>query len=161
IKNVRPESWILGQLGRRILPYSPIDFTAFSHHSRLREAIAAIVPGMEDLADIEVAKKEFHIRNRVMHAPEFSTSDGKAHFVVTPRPEARPDRVMLAGVRGEGQFNSIIYEAPDSYRGKAGRHAIFLNAEDMAARGLVEGQKVTVRSDAGEMVGYATRFDLP
>lgn len=161
IDSVRPESWILGQLGKRMLPNSPIDFEAFSRHARLRDAIAAIVPGMEELADIDVAKREFHIRNRVMHAPSFGTADGKAHFVVTPIPETRPGRLMLASVRSEGQFNSIIYEETDSYRGKAGRHSVFLNGEDMAERGLVEGQGVTVTSDAGQMQGLATQFDLP
>ncbi|WP_240549478.1 FdhF/YdeP family oxidoreductase [Devosia salina] len=161
IDSVRPESWILGQLGRRMLPNSPIDFAAFSGHARLRDAIAAIVPGMEELADIDVAKREFHIRNRVLHAPSFGTPDGKAHFVVTPVPRAEPGRLMLASVRSEGQFNSIIYEETDSYRGKAGRLAVFLNAEDMAERGLVEGQGVTVTSDVGQMQGLATRFDLP
>ena len=158
---VRPESWILGQLGRRMLPYSPIDFEAFSGHSRLRDAIAAIVPGMEELADIDVAKREFHIRNRVLHTPTFATTDGKAHFVVTPLPAPPAGRLMLASVRSEGQFNSIIYEETDSYRGKAGRDSVFLNAEDMAERGLSEGQGVRVTSDVGEMRGVATRFDLP
>ena len=161
IDSVRPESWILGQLGKRMLPNSPIDFEAFSRHARLRDAIAAIVPGMEELADIDVAKREFHIRNRVMHAPSFGTADGKAHFVVTPIPETRPGRLMLASVRSEGQFNSIIYEETDSYRGKAGRHSVFLNGEDMAERGLIEGQGVTVTSDVGQMQGLATQFDLP
>ena len=161
IENVRPESWILGQLGKRMLPYSRIYFDAFSGHARLRDAIAAIVPGMEELADIDVAKREFHIRNRVLHAPSFGTPDGKAHFVVTPVPAMQADRLMLATVRSEGQFNSIIYEETDSYRGKAGRHAIFLNAEDMAARGLIAGQAVNVASDAGQMSGVATPFDLP
>jgi len=161
IESVRPESWILGQLGRRMLPESPIDFAGFAAHARIRDAIAAIVPGMEDLADLDVAKREFHIRNRVLHAPSFGTADGKAHFVVTPVPVAEPGRMMLATVRSEGQFNSIIYEETDSYRGKAGRQAIFLNGEDMSERGLVEGQGVTVTSDAGKMRGIATRFDLP
>ncbi|WIY51757.1 FdhF/YdeP family oxidoreductase [Devosia sp. YIM 151766] len=161
IDNVRPESWILGQLGRRVLPHSPIDFEAFSGHARIRDAIAAIVPGMEDLADLDVAKREFHIRNRVMHVPSFGTPDGKAHFVVTPIPAREADRLMLASVRSEGQFNSIIYEETDSYRGKAGRQAVFLNARDMAARGLVEGQRVVVTSAAGRMEGLATLFDLP
>ncbi|MBE7732288.1 FdhF/YdeP family oxidoreductase [Devosia faecipullorum] len=161
IGSVRPESWILGQLGKRILPHSPIDFTAFSGHARIRDAIAAIVPGMEELADIDVAKREFHIRNRVLHVPEFGTMDGKGHFVVTPIPERHEDRLMLASVRSEGQFNSIIYEETDSYRGKAGRQAFFLGAADMAAHGLVEGQRVVVSSDAGRMEGVATLFDLP
>ncbi|KKB80014.1 histidine kinase [Devosia soli] len=161
IGTVRPESWILGQLGRRMLPGSPIDFDAFSGHAKLRDAIAAIVPGMEELADIDVAKREFHIRNRVLHVPEFGTPDGKAHFAVTPIPKLDGGTLMLASVRSEGQFNSIIYEETDSYRGKAGRYSVFLSETDMAARGLAEGQKVRVRSAVGEMEGVAIRFDLP
>lgn len=161
LDNVRPESWILGQLGRRVLPDSPVDFAGFSAHARIRHAIAAIVPGMEELADIDVAKREFHIRNRVLHVPEFGTPDGRAHFVVTPLPAMAPDQLLLASVRSEGQFNSIIYEETDSYRGKAGRHAIFLGAEDMRRRGLSEGQRVRVTSDTGTMEGFATLFDLP
>ncbi|MDV3250314.1 FdhF/YdeP family oxidoreductase [Devosia sp. BK] len=161
IGTVRPESWILGQLGKRMLPGSPIDFYAFSGHAKLRDAIAAIVPGMEELADIDVAKREFHIRHRVLHVPEFGTVDGKAHFVVTPIPRLEAGKLMLASVRSEGQFNSIIYEETDSYRGKAGRYAVFLSADDMHARGLSEGQRVRVRSSVGEMEGVATCFDLP
>ncbi|CAN7383542.1 FdhF/YdeP family oxidoreductase [Devosia sp. LjRoot3] len=161
ISTVRPESWILGQIGKRVLPDSPIDFDAFSGHAKLRDAIAAIVPGMEELADIDVAKREFHIRNRVLHVPEFGTLDGKAHFVVTPIPKLEKGKLMLASVRSEGQFNSIIYEETDSYRGKAGRYSVFLSMADMAERGLAEGQKVRVRSSVGEMEGIATSFDLP
>lgn len=161
ISTVRPESWILGQIGKRVLPDSPIDFDAFSGHAKLRDAIAAIVPGMEELADIDVAKREFHIRNRVLHVPEFGTLDGKAHFVVTPIPNLEKGKLMLASVRSEGQFNSIIYEETDSYRGKAGRYSVFLSMADMAKRGLTEGQKVKVRSSVGEMEGIATSFDLP
>lgn len=161
LDNVRPESWILGQIGRRLLPHSPIDFAAFSGHSRVREAIAAIVPGMEQLADIDVARQEFHIRHRVMHTPEFGTADGKAHFVVTPLPTLQREKLTLATMRSEGQFNTIIYEEMDSYRGGAGRQAVFLNKDDMAAFGVSEGQAVTLASDTGRMTAIATMFDLP
>lgn len=161
LENVRPESHILCEIGARLLPDSPIDFKAFSGHHKVREAIAAIVPGMEQLADIDVAKREFHIRNRVMHTPEFGTPDGKAHFVVTPIPAMSRERLSLATVRSEGQFNTIIYEDKDSYRGNAGRHAVFLNDEDMAAFGVREGQVVTLASDTGRMSAIVTPFDLP
>ena len=161
LENVRPESWILGEIGARVLPESPIDFKAFSAHSRVRDAIAAIVPGMEELADIDVAKREFHIKSRVMHTPEFGTPDGKAHFVVTPLPAQAPARLTLATVRSEGQFNTIIYEEKDSYRGGAGRDAVFLNAEDMAGFGVSEGQVVTLASEVGRMQAVARAFDLP
>lgn len=161
LDNVRPESWVLGQIGKRLLPDSRIDFAAWASHSRLRDAISRIVPGMEDLAHIDVAKREFHIRNRVMHTPRFGTADGLAHFVVTPMPAPPDGRLMLASVRSEGQFNSIIYEETDSYRGKAGRDTVFLNAADMAERGIGEGDVVVLRTDAGTMRARAMAFDLP
>lgn len=161
LDNVRPESWILGEIGQRLLPNSPIAFKAFSAHAKVREAIAAIVPGLEELADIDVAKREFHIKHRVMHTPEFGTADGKAHFVVTPLPKLQRETLTLATMRSEGQFNTIIYEEKDSYRGGAGRDAVLLNGEDMAAFGLSEGQRVTLASETGRMTAIATLFDLP
>jgi molybdopterin-dependent oxidoreductase alpha subunit len=161
LENVRPESWILGELGQRVLPNSPIDFKAFSAHAKVRDAIAAIVPGMDQLADIDVAKREFHIKNRVMHTPEFGTADGKAHLVITPMPKLEREKLTLATMRSEGQFNTIIYEDKDSYRGNAGRYAVLLNREDMARFGVKEGQQVTLASDVGRMPAVATEFDLP
>lgn len=160
LDNVRPETVILTDIAAQLLPDSPIDFAAFKQHAKVRAAIAKIVPGLEGLADIDVAKREFHIKNRVMHAPEFGTPDGKAHFVVTPLPVA-PTGLTLATVRSEGQFNTIIYEEHDSYRMKAGRDAVFLNRDDMAAFGLAEGQHFTLASETGRLTGRATAFDLP
>lgn len=161
LDNVRPESHILCALGERLLPDGPIDFSAFSRHRRVREAIAEIVPGMEELADIDVARKEFHIKRRVLHVPEFGTPDGRAHFVTTPLPVLERERLSLATVRSEGQFNTIIYEETDSYRGNAGRQAVFLNREDMTAFGVTEGERVAVVSDTGRMQAVVTAFDLP
>jgi molybdopterin-dependent oxidoreductase alpha subunit len=160
LHNVRPETHILVDIAERLLPDSPIDFSAFRQHQRIRDAIARTVPGLEELADIEVAKREFHIRNRVLHTPAFATKSGKAQFVVTPLPPA-PGALTLATVRSEGQFNTIIYEDTDSYRGHAPREAVFLNRDDMAGFGLAEGDPVTLASAHGQMQGVATGFDLP
>lgn len=159
--NVRPETVILCDLAAQLVPRSPIDFAAFKQHARVRQAIAKIVPGLEELADIDVAKREFHVRHRVLHTPQFGTPDGKAHFVVTPLPAAAPRALTLATVRSEGQFNTIIYEEHDTHRNGAGRDAIFLNREDMAAFGVGEGQRITLASDTGRMQGVAMAFDLP
>lgn len=160
LDNVRPETVILCDLAAQLIPDSPIDFAAFKQHSKVREAIAKIVPGLEQLADIDVAKREFHIANRVLHTPQFGTPDNKAHFVVTPTPLPGTE-LTLATVRSEGQFNTIIYEEQDSYRHKAGRDAIFLNRADMARLGVTEGARITLASDHGRMDGTATAFDLP
>jgi molybdopterin-dependent oxidoreductase alpha subunit len=160
LDNVRPETVILCDLAALLVPGCPIDFSAFKQHRKVREAIARIVPGLEQLADIDVAKKEFHIKNRVMHTPRFGTADGKARFVVTPTPIAAT-ALTLATVRSEGQFNTIIYEDTDSYRFKAGRDAIFLNRDDMAAFGVREGERAVLASDIGRMEGTIVPFDLP
>jgi molybdopterin-dependent oxidoreductase alpha subunit len=160
LDNVRPETVILCDLAEQLMPGSPIPFASFKQHANVRHVIAKVVPGMEELADIDIAKREFHIKNRVMHKPEFGTPDGKAHFVVTPTP--RTDHPLtLATVRSEGQFNTIIYEERDTYRNGAGRDAVFLNREDMSVFGVSEGQRIVVASDTGRMEGRATAFDLP
>ena len=161
LDNVRPETVILCDLATRLMPGSPIPFARFKEHSEVRKVIASVVPGMEQLADIDVARKEFHIRNRVLHAPEFGTPDGRAHFVVTPIPAADGGKLTLATVRSEGQFNTIIYEEHDSYRYKAPRDAVFLNRDDMSAAGIPEGGRITLASDRGRMSAVATAFDLP
>jgi molybdopterin-dependent oxidoreductase alpha subunit len=161
LDNVRPETVILCDIADILVPDRGIDFGAFKQHRQVREAIARIVPGLEALADIDVAKREFHIRNRVLHTPQFGTPDGRAHFVLTPLPVLPEAPLMLASVRSEGQFNTIIYEEHDTYRGKAGRDAVFLNRDDMAAFGVTAGQRITLRSQTGRMDGTATPFDLP
>jgi anaerobic selenocysteine-containing dehydrogenase len=118
---------------------------------------------MEALADIDVAKREFHIGQRVMHEPSFGTSDGRAHFVVTPVPPAPAADfpLTLATVRSEGQFNTMIYEERDSYRHGAKRDTVMLNREDMVTFGLSAGDRITLRSPNGTMDAEVMAFDLP
>ena len=161
LDNVRPEVTILADLASRLLPDSPIDWQAFKQHRTIREAIAKIVPGMEPLADIDVAKAEFHIANRLLHKPVFNTSDGKAHFVTRETPTPHESPLMLTTVRSEGQFNTIIYERTDSYRGNADRWTVMLSEKDIAAHGLSEGGIATLVSKHGRMEGVTIKaFDL-
>ena len=164
LENVRPETFILAEIGKRLCPAAPIDFEAFKRHRKIREAIAEIVPDMEDLADIDVARREFHIRSRILHAPEFRTPSGRAQFRVraTPPPRGGAALSMLTTLRSEGQFNSIVYEEKDAYRRTDTRWALMMNAEDMAALGLAAGERADIRSAQGEMKGVRLfAFDLP
>jgi molybdopterin-dependent oxidoreductase alpha subunit len=161
LDNVRPEVAILADLARRLLPDAPIDWEAYKQHRQIREAIAKTVPGMELLADIDVAKAEFHIAGRLMHTPKFNTHDGKAHFVTraTPKPHDAP--LILTTVRSEGQFNTIIYERTDSYRCNADRWTVMMAAEDIVAHGLTEDGNATLVSAYGRMEGVTVKaFDL-
>ncbi len=64
-------------------------------------------------------------------------------------------------LRSEGQFNTVVYDEEDIYRGQERRDVILLNAEDMARRGLAKDQRVRVKSEAGEMRNILVRpFDI-
>jgi anaerobic selenocysteine-containing dehydrogenase len=170
LDNVRSEVSILASIGKQLLdqtqPDSTLDFAQFEQHDTIRETIAKTVTVMEDLKDIGVAKKEFHVRQRIMHTPTFNTSSKKATFITHPIPQANSSieeyPFLLASIRSEGQFNSIIYEETDSYRFNAGRDSVFLSFEDMQKLDLVNGDKVDVVSSQGKMENITVqRFDLP
>jgi molybdopterin-dependent oxidoreductase alpha subunit len=166
LNNVRPEVEILCGLASRMVPTGTLDFDAFRTHDTIRQAIAGIVPGMEALENIGVAKKEFHVRQRLLHRPEFKTANGKAKFVCHQwRNRKRATKQFpyhLMSVRSEGQFNSIIYEESDSYRGTTHRWVVFMGEDDLKRLGVRSGQKVNLRSKVGEMRGLAVQeFKLP
>jgi len=165
LANVRPESVILADLARRLLPDCPVNFETFKKHRTIREAIAKIIPGMRDLADIDVAKREFHISNRLMHEPRFNTKSGRATFQVRTAPRIHHDNgeaFILSTIRSEGQFNSIIYEEQDTYRGTQTRWSVLMNRDDIAALGRKQGDKATLRSENGVMEDLTIyAFDLP
>lgn len=165
IASVRSEVAILADLATRIVVNSPIDFAAFRHHRTIREAIARVVPGMEDMADIDVAKQEFYVRGKILHTPVFDTDDGRAKFAISAPPptEVDPQRPFtLMTIRSEGQFNSIIYEEKDSYRNVAHRWTVLLNRQDALEMGVNEGEHVDLRSAYGAMERMQVRiFDVP
>lgn len=164
LDNVRSEVNILAELGQRLLSDSPVDFAAFGDHEKIRETIAKTIPGMEALEDIGVAKKEFHVSGRILHHPDFKTHNRRAQFQVQPLPKPRQENYpfLLATIRSEGQFNSIIYEQTDSYRNGAGRDAVLMGKKDMTALGLKTGDRVSLQSPSGKMNNLKVQlFDLP
>ena len=62
-----------------------------------------------------------------------------------PNLDQRPGELLLMTIRSHDQFNTTIYGLDDRYRGVTrGRMVLFANAADLAERGLLPGQKVTV-----------------
>lgn len=165
LKNVRSETHVLADLAGHLLPDSPIDFQAFQQFQKVRQAIARTVPGMQDLTDIDVARREFTVRGRILHKPEFHTASGRAQFVICAVPSSRSDEAYpftLMSLRSEGQFNSIIYEEKDSYRGVEHRWTVLMNPADLAVMSLQEGDRVDLESAWGRMSGVSVKaFDLP
>lgn len=164
LDGVRPESVILADLASALLPDGKVDFQVFKQHSEVRQAIAKLVPGMGEMQHIDAAKREFHIQNRLIHTPVFKTPSRKAQFKVHSWPARTKSnrRYTLSTVRSEGQFNSIIYEEQDTYRGTQTRWCVMMNGDDLASLGVQNGDRVNVTSDHGEMRDVtAYEFDLP
>lgn len=164
IASVRSEVSILADIASQLLGNNPVDFSEFKKHQKIRQAIARVVPGLEQLADIDVARREFHVRGRLLSTPEFATENGKARFAAgTTDDGAQPSRPFtMMTIRSEGQFNSTIYEEEDSYRGVSHRWTVLMNQQDMLELGIGEGDRVRLRSDSGEMSGVEVkRANLP
>ncbi len=160
---MRSEVDVIASLAELVLPPGRFDWTAFRSHDRLREEIARVVPGYEPLAGANVARREFHVRGRIFHEPVFATADGRARFHPTPLPDFAPGagEVRLMTIRSEGQFNTVVYEDEDLYRGNRRRDVVMMAAADASRLGIREGDRVAVETAAGRLEVVAAFAELP
>jgi molybdopterin-dependent oxidoreductase alpha subunit len=137
----------------------PIDWPSMQSTGKIRQAIAKVVPGFEQLANIDETKQEFQIAGRTFHKPGFPTPSGRAKIHIHALPELRGsgDQFRLMTVRSEGQFNTVVYETEDLYRNQTRRDVILLHPDDVERLGLKEDQPVTIRSEVGEMKNILVR----
>jgi molybdopterin-dependent oxidoreductase alpha subunit len=148
---MRSEVDIVASLAARVLPPEPIDWERWKDHATLRREMARVVPGFGKLGDIDATKHEFTIDGRIRHEPRFATADGRAHFHVTPVPDLQlgDGELRLMTLRSEGQFNTVVYEYEDIYRGADARDVVFMHADDAAGMGLTPGDRVLLEAATG------------
>ena len=82
------------------------------------------------------------------------------HANPIPRMDLHEDELLLMTVRSEGQFNTVVYEEEDLYRGQERRDVVLMNSEDMRARGIEPDQMVEVTTEIGSMRVRARPFDI-
>lgn len=135
-----------------------LNWGSLGDHDEIRRLIARLVPNLDQIKDIGSTRREFTIPGRVMHSVArehpFPTPNGRAAFRAHPLPSPQPldyHQVRLMTIRSEGQFNTVVYETEDSYRGQERRDVILMNPDDIARMGLVVDQPVEVRSLVGAM----------
>jgi anaerobic selenocysteine-containing dehydrogenase len=136
-----------------------LDWDSMRRYGRIREAIAKVIPGYQAIGQIEQTKKEFQIEGRTFHESAFPTETGRARFQLVDLPSLAGGNghLRLMTVRSEGQFNTVVYEDYDLYRGQDRRDVILMSPVDMERFGLSIDQKVTVASDTGRMTGLLVR----
>ncbi|QDU82762.1 Formate dehydrogenase H [Polystyrenella longa] len=155
LEGPRSEVSIINAIAKKLLGSdSPIDWDELESHSAIRKLISELIPGYEQLGEIDATKKEFHVTGRTLEGYNFPTPSGKAKFHALPIPEPpalQDNELRLMTVRSEGQFNTVVYDEEDIYRGQERRDVILLNETDMQKLGLTSDQRVRVKSGAGEM----------
>lgn len=156
----RSEVQVIAEIARRVLGEAgPVNWPSMEGTGKIRQAIAQVVPGFEQLAEIDRTKQEFQIPGRTFHEARFPTADGRAmlHVHDLPALAGGEHQLRLMTVRSEGQFNTVVYEEEDIYRGQDRRDVILLHPDDMQRLGLAEDQRVTIRSETGSMPNILVR----
>ncbi len=159
---MRSEVEVIAELAERILPSGRFDWKALRSHRHLRQEMARVVPGLEELAEIDKTRHEFQIRGRTFHLPEFGTTERRAQFFVTRLPAAVAGKgeFRLTTIRSEGQFNTVVYEEEDLYRGNTRRDVVMISARDAGILLLREGDGVTVRTEVGALHAHVAIIDI-
>jgi anaerobic selenocysteine-containing dehydrogenase len=67
---------------------------------------------------------------------------------------------MLMTVRSEGQFNTVVYEEEDFYRGQERRDVILMNQQDIDTFGFETDQSVKVGNETGTMEVLVRPFEI-
>lgn len=129
-------------------------------YDRVREAIAATIPGCEEYNRRVRQEHGFYLPN-LARDNEYATDTGKANFTVNaiPARQLEDGQLVMMTIRSHDQFNSTIYGLHDRYRGVHNeRHVIFMNRKDMEARGLKERQIVDITGHYHGQKRYAKSF---
>jgi molybdopterin-dependent oxidoreductase alpha subunit len=155
-KNLKSEVSIISKIATLVLKDEVIKWKEMANYQNIRDFISKTIPGLEKINSGE----EFTIPNRLYNKPSFNTKDSKANFRVLNVPERKSGLTMMS-VRSEGQFNSVVYEDEDAFRGIDRRDVILMNSLDMKKLDLVEDDLVQVKSKTGlvERV-FIREFDI-
>ena len=152
---LKSEVEVIAEIARRVMPDSPIPWKEFQHTSNIRQVIGSVVKGMKPMQEIDRTHKEFHIEGRILHKAQFPSANGKAVFKVPQAPVAplKADHFRMMTVRSEGQFNTVVYETQDKFRGVDSRDVVLMNPKDIEQRGWQENDTVTVKNTTGSLTG--------
>jgi molybdopterin-dependent oxidoreductase alpha subunit len=136
------------------------------NYDRIRELIARVVPGCEDMNRKVRKKGGFYLPNAAREN-RYETKSGKACFTISPIHPIRlkPNEFLLTTIRSHDQFNTTIYGLDDRYRGIFnGRRVILMNPQDIADHGWKSGDRLDITSHfagpQGEERRIAPRFLL-
>jgi molybdopterin-dependent oxidoreductase alpha subunit len=166
--HLRSEVAIVTGLGRALFG-DELGWTGMGEDYRvIRRHIEHVVPGFHAFEERVAQPGGFVLPNGPRDSRSFPTAVGKARFTVNEPSavEVPAGHLLLQTVRSHDQFNTTVYGLDDRYRGiKGGRQVVFVNADDLRALDLTDGQLVDLvsvwadgerRAPGFRIVEYAT-----
>ncbi len=161
VGEARSEWRLFGDVVARAAPERAADF-AWPTNQALRSEIARVVPSYAGIEFLERTGDAVQWGGRhLCPGGRFPTPDGRARFTALemPVPDVPEGRFLVTTRRGK-QFNSMVWDETDPLTG-ATRDAVYLDRADVESLGLIDGQRVVLRSDTGEMLARVHVSRLP
>jgi molybdopterin-dependent oxidoreductase alpha subunit len=161
-KQLLSEPAIVARLAKATLgSRSTVNWDALAgNYDRIRDHIEHVIAGFEHF-NARIRKDIFYLPNDARDRRKFNNKEGKAKFIVSQLAPLKVERgqYLMTTVRSHDQFNTTIYGLNDRYRGVFnGRRVIFMNAEDIRAAGLQQGQLVDLTSYYKDETRVARHF---
>ncbi len=149
----RSETAIIANIAHATLGNAAVNWLVLADdYSLIRDHIAATLPGFADFNARCDLPGGFWLGNAAAGLT-FNTPSGKAEFSAAPLPvSVREDApFILQTLRSHDQYNTTIYGLDDRYRGVYGqREVLFMHADDIAALGLQDGDRVDITTEADD-----------
>lgn len=142
------EPAILAGMARATLPESTTPWEGYAqNYDTIRDTMQEVLPGFEDFNRRVRLPNGFRIYQAARELDFSKTKSGYANFSHAELPDVVPegDSLILQTMRSHDQWNTTIYSNNDRYRGvKNLRTLVFMNADDMRARGIAQEQLVDI-----------------
>ena len=163
-EHLKSEVAVVCGMARATLTDTAIDWQAFEDdYDLIREKIEEVFPDLFTDFNARIRKPGgFRLPNGASERV-WRTSTGKARFMVfrgvdEDPPVSHPEMLRLATIRSHDQYNTTIYSMSDRYRGVYGtRTVIFMNKDDMAARGIAPQTPVEILALSEDRVDRRVR----
>ncbi|MBD8161453.1 FdhF/YdeP family oxidoreductase [Erwinia persicina] len=149
----RSETWIVAGIAHAVLGSEKVDWLSLAgDYNKIRDHIAATLPGFSDFNDKCDLKGGFYLGNAAAEL-RFNTLHNKAQFSAAALPASLFPQLdvevpfTLQTLRSHDQYNTTIYGLDDRYRGVYGqREVLFINQDDMEKMGFAAGDHVDIET---------------
>jgi molybdopterin-dependent oxidoreductase alpha subunit len=173
-EHLKSEVAIVCGMARATLRDTTVGWQSFEDdYDLIRDKIEEVFPDLFKDFNSKIRKPGgFRLANGASERV-WRTPTGKARFIVfsgvdEDSPVPHPEMLRLATIRSHDQYNTTIYSMNDRYRGVYGtRTVVFMNKDDMAARGIAPQALVEIEALSGDGVERRVRgftallYDIP